>query len=73
MTFADERFLTLLPWHGLTVEGRGEDGLMRARVAYYGGDWLVRMLAACGGAATTDDPELAERVRAYAAALLAGR
>lgn len=73
VTFADERFLTLLPWHGLTVEGRGEDGLVRARVAYYGGDWLVRMLAACGGTATTDDPELAARVRAYASALLAGR
>lgn len=73
VTFEDERALSLLPWHGLTVEGRNEDGLVRARVAYYGGDWLVRMLAACGGTATTDDPELAERVRSYAAALLSER
>lgn len=73
VTFRDDRFLTLLPWHGLTVEGRGEDGVVRARVAYYGGDWLVRMLAACGGTATTDDAELGARVRAHAAALLAGR
>ena len=73
VTFEDERALSLLPWHGLTVEGRNEEGLVRARVAYYGGDWLVRILAACGGTATTDDPELAERVRSYAAALLLER
>lgn len=71
LTFSDERLLTALPWHALTVTGRSDDGTVRARTPYYGGDWLVRMLAACGGAASTDDDELADRVRDYARDLLA--
>ena len=71
VTFRDERFLSLLPWHGLVVEGRDEDGSVRTRTAYYGGEWLVRMLAACGGTAVTDDAELASRVRDYARTRLA--
>ena len=71
VTFRDERFLSLLPWHGLVVEGRDEDGSVRTRTAYYGGEWLVRMLAACGGTAVTDDEGLAGRVREYARTRLA--
>lgn len=42
-----------------------------ATTTWYGGDWLPRMLCACGGTATTDDPELAARMRAIAAEQLA--
>ena len=71
VAFRDERFLSLLPWHGLVVEGRDEDGTIRTRTTYYGGEWLVRMLAACGGTAVTDDEGLAGRVRDYARTRLA--
>lgn len=42
-----------------------------ATTTWYGGDWLPRMLCACGGTATTDDPELAARMRTIAAEQLA--
>lgn len=70
VTFDDAHYLDLLPWHGLRVTGTGEDGSVSARIDYYGGMWLPRMIAACGGAARTTDPEVARLVREYARGLL---
>lgn len=70
VTFDDSHYLDLLPWHGLRVTGTGEDGSVSARIDYYGGMWLPRMIAACGGAARTTDPEVARLVREYARGLL---
>lgn len=66
LVFRDERPLSTLPWHGLAVEGQDANGNVVARVAYYGGEWLVRMLAACGGTVTVEDEDLAARMRDYA-------
>lgn len=67
--FSDASLLTSLWWPRLEVEESG-DGYVVARLPYYGGDWLPRRIAACGSGATTDDPELAGRVRDVAAGLL---
>ena len=68
--FRDPSVLTTLWWPGLEVVSQ-EGDRVTARIPYYGGDWLARRLAACGGTATTDDPELARRVGEVAARLLA--
>ena len=44
---------------------------VKATTTWYGNDWLPHMLCACGGTATTDDPELAARMRTIAAEQLA--
>lgn len=62
----DPRLLDLLPWHDLRIVERSNDGSIVAETPYYGGSWLVRMLAACGAAARTDDDELTDLVRAHA-------
>lgn len=67
VTFRDERYLDLLPWHRATVEGRDEEGHVVVSIPYFGGPWLPRMLAACGGTASTTDPEVAALVRDHAA------
>ena len=68
--FSDPSVLVTLWWPKLEVIEERE-GYVEARLPYYGGDWLARRLAACGGTATTDDPELAERTRLVAEGLLA--
>lgn len=74
ITFSDRRYLDLLPWHDLRVARVGEDGSVIARTEYYGGMWLPRMIAACGGAARTTDAEVTRLAADYARALLsAGR
>ena len=70
ITFGDPHYLDLLPWHGLRVTGNGEDGSVSARIDYYGGMWLPRMIAACGGTARTADPEVARLALEYARGLL---
>ena len=71
ITFSDARYLDLLPWHELRIVGRGEkDGLVQAETSYYGGMWLPRMVAACAGTATTNDPEVNALVANYARSLL---
>ena len=73
LLFSDSHYLDLLPWHDLSVEKRDGDGPVRATTPYYGGLWLPRMIAACGGAVTTDDRELSSLVRSYALSQLRGR
>lgn len=73
VTFSDERYLQLLPWHGLEAQEPDANGHVRATVPYYGGSWLPRMLAACAGTATTSDADVNEAVRAYASSLIEGQ
>ena len=71
LTFSDARYLDLLPWHELRVVEREErDGIVRAETSYYGGMWLPRMIAACAGTVTTNDPEVNALVESYARSLL---
>lgn len=67
LTFRDPALLEALPWHDLRVTGGDEkDGAVAAQTPYYGGMWLPRMVAACGGAVTCDDPEVSALARGYA-------
>ena len=72
LTFLDPSYLDLLEWHDLTLAGTDEQGHVTARTPWWGGDWLPRMICACGGAVTTTDARLAEAVRREARALLDG-
>lgn len=67
LLFSDARYLDLLPWHDLTVEKDAvSSGGIRATTPYFGGMWLPRMVAACGGAVTTDDADVNALARSYA-------
>lgn len=71
LTFRDPRYLELLPWHDLRPVG--DDAQADAQTFEtpdYGGDWLARMVAACGGTCTTDDPDLAARVQTLVRSLI---
>ena len=72
VTLRDAHYLDLLNWKRLEVISR-QDGVVTARVPYFGGMWLPRMIAACAGTATTNDPEVNSLAIQYAkAALSAG-
>ena len=66
LTFRDPALLEALPWHDLHVTDAEKDGAVAAQTPYYGGMWLPRMVAACGGAVTCDDPEVSALARGYA-------
>ena len=66
LVFCDPKMLELLEWPRLEVLDSADDRGIRARIPYYGGPWLVRRLAACGGTVKIADADLAEAVRAYA-------
>lgn len=70
LLFRDPRYLDLLPWHNLTVEGTTPEGSVAASTPYYGGMWLPRMVAACAGTVTTDDAEVGWLARRLARDLL---
>lgn len=65
ITFDDSRLLDALPWHELAVLEQDDEHAV-AETPFYGGQWLVRMVAACGGSAHVDDPGLAALVTDYA-------
>lgn len=69
ITFTDSVYLDLLPWHDLRITERA-DGVVEAETPYFGGEWLVRMLAACAGTAHVHDEELSGLVREYASRAL---
>ena len=66
VSFDEASYLDLLPWHDLQVVSAPAGGPVRARIPYYGGMWLPRMIAACSGSAHCDDPEVAALVKSYA-------
>ena len=66
VSFDEASYLDLLPWHALQVVSAPAGGPVRARIPYYGGMWLPRMIAACSGSAHCDDPEVAALVKSYA-------
>ncbi len=68
LAFADPRFLDLFVWPGLELEGGGDEP--RGAIPYFGGMWLPRQIAGCGGSVTTDDPELLSLIRSYLADLI---
>lgn len=70
LTFDDAHWLELLPWHDLETR-RKKNGAIEAKTSWYGGTWLPRMIAACGGHVTCGDPALMAAVRGVAAAALA--
>lgn len=65
VTFRDAHYLDLLNWKRLEVISR-QDGVVVARVPYFGGMWLPRMVTACAGTATTNDPEVNSLAARYA-------
>lgn len=67
LVFNDPSMLDLLDWPRMEIDGSRSQAPVRARMPYYGGLWLVRRLAACGGTVEIEDEELAQAVRAYAA------
>lgn len=69
ITFDDPDLLEALPWHELVVLERDDEHAI-AQTPFYGGQWLVRMVAACGGDAHVDDPGLEALVADYARAQL---
>ncbi|MBM6676009.1 WYL domain-containing protein [Olsenella uli] len=66
LTFEDAALLDLLPWHDLHVTSAPGARPVVAETPYYGGMWLPRMLAACGGSARCDDPEVTSLATSYA-------
>lgn len=69
LTFDSRHWLELLPWHDLEVTPHA-DGTLTAKTPWYGGTWLPRMIAACGGHVVCDDPEVSAYARGLAAAEL---
>jgi proteasome accessory factor C len=63
--FADPAYLDLFNWEGLEVLERVGDSTT-VRMPLYGGDWLARHLAACGGTVWVGDEDLAKQVTDYA-------
>lgn len=70
LVFLERRFLDLFQWPGLEVTSDGEEVV--GSLPYYGGIWLPRQIAGCGGKVVARDPEVAELVRMYAADQLSG-
>ncbi len=70
ITFTNTDFINYLWWPNLEIVSETDEATV-AWIPYYGGDWLARQVAACGGSATTDNEEINEKARAYAAAQLA--
>ena len=65
LRFADRTYLDVLDWPDLH-DLHEDDGVLVGSIPYYGGEWLVRRIAACGGSVTTDDFALAAQVRVWA-------
>lgn len=71
LAFRDRRFLALFAWPGLELEeGPDANGDAVGTLPYYGGMWLPRQVAGCGGMVSVDDAEVASLARSYARELL---
>ena len=72
IVFHNRHYLDLLAWPGLHVD-RDDGSVVHARIPYYGGEWLPRRVAACGGTAHTNDGEVNSLAIAYAHRKLGSR
>jgi proteasome accessory factor C len=63
--FEAPEYLNLFNWEGLVLLAR-EGDTTTVRLPLYGGDWLARHLAACGGTVRTGDQALARQIADYA-------
>ncbi len=70
LVFLERHFLDPFQWPGLEVTSDGEEVV--GALPYYGGMWLPRQIAGCGGKVIAHDPEVAKLVRTYAADQLSG-
>ena len=70
LVFSDPALLKLLHWSEIASEEPDSQGRVRARIPYYGGMWLPRMVAACGTGVACLDEEVSALARAYARQLL---
>ena len=66
LSFASDYYLTLFEWPGLRLLGEAGDGAIEAEIDYWGGTWLPRRIAACGGDVRCDDADVMARARAHA-------
>ncbi len=69
VAFTDPHLLETLDWPKLEALGMRE-GAVVTTIPFYGGTWLPRHLAACGGTVTVDDTALASTIRRTAERLL---
>ena len=69
LRFSDPHLLDLLEWPDLEIVDE-TDGVVVARIPFYGGPWLVRRIASGGGSITTDDERLTALVEEYVTELL---
>lgn len=69
VAFGDRAILEALEWPKLEVAGE-RDGCVVTTIPYYGGSWLPRHLAACGGRVVVGDEEVAKAVRTEASRVL---
>lgn len=72
IVFHNRHYLDLLAWPGLHVD-RNDGSVVHAHIPYYGGEWLPRRVAACGGTAHTNDGEVNSLAIAYAHRKLGSR
>ncbi len=71
LAFREKRFLKLFDWPELVIHSTNDGGEAVGTLPYYGGMWLPRQIAGCGGAVVAHDEEVAALVREYATELLA--
>lgn len=70
--FDDAAYLQLFEWPDLALDASPREGYTASgSMPYFGGMWLPRQIAACGGAAHTDDPEVSSLTVSYARRMLA--
>lgn len=74
LTFRDTRYLNLFEWPDLALDAEdkdgGQTGSVTGTIPYFGGGWLPRRIAACGGTVTCDDREVNSLAAAHADKLL---
>ena len=68
LVFYDKHYLDLFFWPGLHVDSESESDEVTGTLPYFGGMWLPRQIAGCGGAVEARDEEVAALFQEYAAA-----
>ncbi len=69
LTFRNKIYIDYLYWPKLKTLEETDDKIV-ATIPYYGGTWLPRQVAACGGTVTTNNAQVNQLAREYAEAQL---